>query len=214
MNKAKVGDKVRLVNKPLWVGEYEDGDTGVVVDRDSWGNACAREDHVLVLLDKGWNQVYTVHENEIQVVNTKCAFTNLKPSAEEVRENILSLRIERERLNVAISDIDKQEAEALSRVLDSGWFVLHEIRVKPSEKKVLYAEDIEEDMTDRRNWKVGDVFVCTDWNNPETYLTGDVCHMVGIEDDIWPILKSCRSGHSNGIALTERFKFLYRPVNN
>ena len=37
MSVFKVGDKVRIVNKPVWVGVYEEGDTGVVVDRDGEG---------------------------------------------------------------------------------------------------------------------------------------------------------------------------------
>lgn len=209
MNKVKVGDKVRLVNKPVWVGAYQEGDTGVVVDRDSYGNACVREDHVLILLDKGCNQFYTVHENEIQVVNTAGAFNNLKPSAEEVRENILSLRSERERHKVAISDIDKQESEMLELLKEMG-FVLHDLPVKSSGKTVLYAEDIEEDMSDPNNWKVGDVLEQTYYAFKDKYTK-----ITEIKDGRW--FTQDKDGDSSWGAYSEmlaNFKFHSRPVNS
>lgn len=209
MNKAKVGDKVRIINKPLWVGAYQDGDTGVVVDRDSYGNACVREDHVLVLLDKGCNQFYTVHENEIHVVNTASAFNNLKPSAEEIRENILSLRSERERHNVAISDIDNQETEMLELLKEMG-FVLHEEVVKNCGKTVLYAEDIEEDMSDPNNWKVGDILEQTYYTFKDKYTK-----ITEIEDGKW--FKQDKDGDSSWSTysgMLANFKFHSRPVNS
>ena len=211
MNKVKVGDKVRIINKPLWVGAYQDGDTGVVVDRDSYGNACVREDHVLVLLDKGCNQFYTVHENEIQVVNTTSTFNNLKPSAEEVRENILSLRIERERLKASISDIDKQEVEMLELLKEMG-FVLHEEVVKTCGKTVLYAEDIEEDMADPLNWKVGDrVKVAANVDSKYCEL-GDVFEVSGVGLGGWVHVQQDSTGSPNTIN-PSILKFHSRPVN-
>lgn len=217
MAKAKVGDRIKIVAAENPGGVYDNADTGVVEKVEDNG-VYVEFDHT----DKYGTKIgFFVYHTEYEVVNSsnvafrnqKNQHNNLKPSAEEVRENILSLRIERERLKESLSGIDKQEAEMLELLKEMG-FVLHEITVKSGEKVVLYAEDIEEDMTDRGNWKVGDVFVCTNWDNAKTYRAGDVCHMVGIEDDIWPILKSNRTGYSTGIALTERFKFLYRPVNN
>lgn len=195
MTKAKVGDRIKIVAAEQSCGEYHNGDTGVIEEVEEHGVNVVF-DHT----DKHGTKIrFFVYHTEYEVVNSSSvAFSNqksqrnsLKPSAEEVRENILALRIERERIKMSISDIDNQEAEMLELLKEMG-FVLHEEVVKTCGKRVLYAEDIEEDMTDRRNWKVGDVFICTNWDNPETYLTGDVCDMVGIESGIWPILKSRR----------------------
>lgn len=217
MNKAKVGDRIKIVAAEQCCGEYHNGDTGVVEEVEDNG-VYVEFDHT----DKYGTKIsFFVYHTEYKVVNySNVTFNNqhtqsdsLKPSAEEIRENILLLRIERERLKAGISDVDKKESEMVQLLKDMG-FVLHEPHVEPVKKTVLYVEDIEEDMTDRRNWKVGDVFVCTNWDNPETYLTGDVCDMTGMENEIWPILKSRRSGYSDGIALVEDFKFLHRPINN
>ena len=86
-------------------------------------------------------------------------------TAESLRKYILTLREEREELVKQLEGIDDKENDAIQKLAGLG-FVLYEDNVSEetaaTEKKtVLYAEDIEEDMTDSRNWKVGDIIVAT-----------------------------------------------------
>ena len=112
MNKAKVGDRIKIVATEQSCGEYRNGDTGVVEGIEEKG-VYVKFDHA----DKYGTKIrFFVYYREYEVMNSSNdTFSNqhtkpnsVKPCAEQIRENILSLRIERERLKVAISDVDKQ----------------------------------------------------------------------------------------------------------
>ena len=204
MNKAKVGDRIKIIAAEDSCVEYNNGDTGVVEEVEDHG-VYVEFDHY----DEDETKInFFVYHTEYEVIESS---NNLKPSAEEIRENILSLRIEREHLNVAISDIDKQEAEMLE-LLKEMEFILHESPVKSS-KTVLYAEDIEEDMNDPLNWKVGDrVKVAVDVDSKYCEL-GDVFEVSGVGLGGWVRVQQDSKGLPNTIN-PSILKFHSRPVNN
>lgn len=210
--KAQIGDKVRLVNKPVWVGVYKEGDTGKVVKTDEKGYY-ATEGYVLVRLDKGFKRIYSIPHGQYEViqdvdstenkgtpqdilsaVNTVLSVNSIEePSAESLRNSILNVREQRNTLLMEITALDKEEVELVEKLKQQG-FVLYEQNepetLATEKKAVLHAEDIEEDMTDPKNWKVGDVIECINrWLAPvgtldviqsvdDTYLyrtTGDYC---------------------------------------
>lgn len=91
-------------------------------------------------------------------------------SAESLRNSILDIHSKREALQKEISLLDEQEKEAVEKLKEQG-FVLYEGNVSKesavTEKKVvLYAEDIEEDMTNYENWKNGDILEVIAHGNP------------------------------------------------
>lgn len=220
MTEAKVGDKVRLVNKPVWVGAYEEGETGVVIERDIFGDA-APYGHILVALDKGVDRTYNIPHGQYEVIenDAETSFLDRKEehcpnkdapasSAEAIRDNILRIREKRNDLKMEIIALDKEEAELVEKLKQQG-FVLYEQNVPETlatqssaateKKTVLYAEDIEEDMSDPKNWKVGDMIVCINrWIAPvgtldviqavdNSYLyrtTGD-CYALDTVSGIW-----------------------------
>lgn len=216
MNKAKVGDRIKIVAAEQSCGEYHNGDTGVVEEVEENG-VYTEFDHY----DEDGTKIhFFVYHTEYEVVkSSNVAFSNqknqhnsLKPSAEQIRENILSLRIERERLKVAISDIDKQEAEMLELLKEMG-FVLHEEVVKTCGKTVLYAEDIEEDMNDPLNWKVGDRVKVAASVGSKYCEIGDVFEVSGVELGGWVRVQQDSAGLPNTID-PSILKFHSRPVNN
>lgn len=206
----KAGDKVRLVNKPIWVGAYKEGDIGVVVDQDSFGFS-ATIGYVLVALDNG---VYSIPHGQYEAIenDAETSFLDRKEehrsnkdapasSAEAIRDNILRIREKRNDLKMDIITLDKEEADCVEKLKNLG-FVLHEEAssgASKEEKTVLYADDIEEDMSDPKNWKVGDMIVCINrWIAPvgtldviqavdNSYLyrtTGD-CYALDTVSGIW-----------------------------
>lgn len=213
MDKIKVGDRIKIVAAEYSCGEYHNGDTGVIEEVEKHGVNVVF-DHT----DKHGTKIrFFVYHTEYEVVNSSgVAFSNqksqrnsLKPSAEEVRENILALRSERERHNLAVSDIDKQEAEMLDLLKEMG-FVLHESPVKSSGKTVLYAEDIGEDISDPNNWKVGDILEQTCYTFKDKYTK-----ITEIEDGKWFTQdKDGDSSWSTYSGMLANFKFHYRPVNS
>ena len=72
-------------------------------------------------------------------------------TAESLRNSILSLQQERVSLQEKIEQNIAQEKSLTEKLKELGFLLVDET------KTVLYAEDIEEDMTDPCNWKVGDV---------------------------------------------------------
>ena len=129
-------------------------------------------------------------------------------AAEEVRENILSLRQERENLQSKISEIDNQEAEMLELLKEMGY----ESPVKSS-KTVLYAEDIEEDMNDPLNWKVGDRVKVAAGVGSKYCEIGDVFEVSGVGLGGWVRVQQDSAGLPNTIN-PSILKFHSRPVNN
>ena len=157
--------------------------------------------------DSDWFKPY--EEKEVKVENAV--------TAESLRNSILSLQEERVSLQEQIEQNIAQE-KALTEQLKELGFLLVESEEQPTnviDKKnaVLYAEDIEEDMTDSRNWKVGDV------------ITGNMCYSFdGLEVKISKIIYNgegfeCTKNYETDDDFAYFFsaddsKFLYRPVTN
>lgn len=206
MTKFKAGDFVKLVNT---YGLYPDQNYGEDVRLELGETYPVTEiDGDLICLMKSDGTTESCFPYRVALVTGG-------QTAESLKETILSIRQEREQTLSKLKDLDAQEAEAISQLNTLGFSLFEEGKVKSSPSKtVLYAEDIEEDMTDPKNWKVGDIFVCLKWYAPgdsETYRAGDMCEMVGLEDGKWPELKSPR-GYVTGIAPTDCFMFHSRPV--
>lgn len=105
--------------------------------------------------DSDWFKFY--EEKEVKVVNTM--------TAESLRNSLLSLQQERASLQDQIEQNIAQEKALTQQLKELGFLLVNENDASNNtveEKKiVLYAKDIEEDMKDPRNWKVGDVIVAT-----------------------------------------------------
>ena len=91
--------------------------------------------------DSKWFKL--IDEKEVKVENAV--------TAESLRNSILSLQQERVSLQEKIEQNIAQEKSLTEKLKELGFLLVDET------KTVLYAEDIEEDMTDPCNWKVGDV---------------------------------------------------------
>ena len=149
----KIGDKVVVVIAlPAFEGTYKNGDVGVI-------DEISHKLHGYVLREDGyrmnvyWEEVEPYEEKEVNVENTL--------TAESLRKSILSLQQERVSLQEKIEQNIAQEKSLTEQLKELG-FLLVETKGQPTNvvdetKTVLYAEDIEEDMTDHYNWKVGDV---------------------------------------------------------
>lgn len=155
MSKFEIGDKVVVVDaKPVY-DTYKNGDTGVVVAYDecsAMAGYVRREDGVLM----------NVYWHEVELVEGEKDSTG----AESLRNSILDIRSKREALQKEILRLDEQEKEAVEELKELG-FVLYENNVSKEldvkevvateNKAVLYADDIEEDMSSCENWKKGDI---------------------------------------------------------
>ena len=151
-----------------------------------------------------WFKPY--EEKEVKVENTM--------TAESLRNSILSLQQERVSLQEQIEQNITQE-KSLTEQLKWLGFLLVENKGQPTnvvdeKKAVLYAEDIEEDMTDSRNWKKGDFVSVINRDRGDPFELGDVVKL----------LEACKtpycSGekHSKWAMLSEQLKFHSRPVTN
>lgn len=186
--KAQIGDKVRLVNKPVWVGAYEEGETGVVIERDVFGDA-APYGHILVALDKGVDRTYNIPHGQYEVIenDAETSFLDRKEehcpnkdapasSAEAIRDNILRIREKRNDLKMEIIALDKEEADCVEKLKNLG-FVLHEEAssgASKEEKTVLYDYETEEDISDPENWQAGDFVEAIRTSADGAYLAGEV----------------------------------------
>lgn len=151
MAKFKVGDRICIVNPADTYGEYEAGDEGEITSIEEKG-VSVFFDHY----EEGCGSMY-VRNEEYEVIATDGS----KTTAESLRNSILDIRSKREALQKEILLLDDQEKETVEKLKEHG-FVLYEDNVSKEsviiEKKVmLYAEDIEEDMTNPKNWVVGDL---------------------------------------------------------
>ena len=153
-----------------------------------------------------WFKPY--EEKEVKAENTV--------TAESLRNSILSLQQERVSLQEWIEQNIAQE-KALTEQLKELGFLLVEGKEQPTnivdeKKSVLYAEDIEEDMTDPYNWQVGDIL------EQEEY---------SFKDKLTPITKIdngqwwTRDNDAPGVSsygtydnMKSKFKFHSRPVVN
>ena len=150
MAKFKIGDKVVVVDADSVHDTYKNGDTGVVVAYDVCPDLAGdvrREDGVI--MNVYWSEVELVEG----VTNTI--------TAESLRNSIFNIRSKREALQKEILQLEEQEKEAVEKLKEQG-FVLYEDNVskEPAAKEskaVLYAEDIEEDMSSCENWENGDI---------------------------------------------------------
>lgn len=163
---VKVGDRIRITNPIESFGEYRIGDLGVV---KSVGMSTGGVIGVDVQFDHFCEgcSIY-VYPEEFELVEED-------DSAETIRSNILSIRERRNDLLMEITALGKEEAKLVEKLKERG-FVLYEQNepeTHATEKKtVLYAEDIEEDMTNPKNWKVGDFVKVI---STKSYYLGDLC---------------------------------------
>lgn len=146
-------------------------------------------------------------------------------SAEFLRNSILDIRSKREALQEEILRLDEQEKEAVEKLKRQG-FVLYEDNVSKeldvkelvaTEKKtVLYAYEIEEDMTDPENWEIGDLVEAIYNSSDSAYRAGEVYEISWLQ---WRSVDDCVVSTSldsnecstNGWGSTN-FKFHSRPV--
>lgn len=214
--KAQIGDKVRLVNKPIWVGAYKEGDIGTVVPENGRGEL--PEGYVLVELDEGSGSsgIYMIPHGQYEViVDEQKKGSPEYPlekdiSAETIRSNILSIREKRNDLLMEIKALDKEEADCVEKLKNLG-FVLHEEAssgASKEEKTVLYAEDIEEDMNDPKNWKVGDLVTVIENDVLDPFSDGEVVEL--LEACETPFCKG--EGHSKWAMTWGQLKFHSRPL--
>lgn len=226
----KAGDKVRLVNKPIWVDAYKEGDTGTIISRDLVTGDSAPEGCVLVALD-GQSTPYSIPHGQYEVIKNDAdtSFPNRKEechsnkdvstsSAEAVRDNILRIREKRNNMKMEITTLDKEEAECVEKLKQQG-FVLYEQNepetLDTEKKTVLYAEDIEEYMSDPKNWDEGDIIECTknEWITFEKFNVGETYEIFQIKEEndvVWLSLFDDEGRLMN--APSGEFKFRYRPL--
>lgn len=147
--------------------------------------------------DSEWFKL--IDEKEVKVENAV--------TAKSLRNSILSLQQERVSLQEKIEQNTAQEKSLTEQLKELGFLVVDET------KTVLYAEDIEEDMTDPCNWKVGDVIT------GESGYTFDG-EPVKIRNIIYQgKYFECTKEFDQGDDFKYHFsaqdsKFLYRPVVN
>ena len=130
-------------------------------------------------------------------------------TAESLKELIFSIRQEREQTLSKLKDLDAQEAEAISQLNALGFSLFEEEKADNSSlETVLYAEDIEEDMTDPKNWRVGDVLEQHKYFFKATYTP-----IVEILQDEWYTEdKDGESSFGDYDSMRNDFKFHSRPV--
>lgn len=202
-NKFKVGDKVVVVDAKSIYDTYKNGDTGVVVAYDSWSASAGyvrRED----------GELMNVYWSEVELIEGE----KDSNGAESLRNSILSLQQERVSLQEQIEQNIAQEKSLTEQLKELG-FLLVESEEQPAnvvdkKKAVLYAEDIQEDMTDSRNWKKGDFVSVINVDRGDPFELGDVVKL----------LEACESPycsgerHSKWAMTSEQLKFHSRPVVN
>lgn len=206
MTKFKVGDVVTPAyvdegmhswlikgNKYIVESYYEEGFVDVSGEFNGMG-------HCTLGWDVGWFTLATPSEQ----------FTE---TAESLKALIFSLRKEREQTLSKLKGLDTQEVEAISQLNALGFSLFEEGKVNSSPSKtVLYVEDIEEDMTDPENWKVGDMIQCVDGKGWERWIgEGEVAEMV---EPLSPMLhlKTKYGLQWFGSMHYQDFKFHSRPL--
>lgn len=219
MTKFKVGDRVVVVESRPDVNEdnYSNGDFGRVVKLAPW-----KEAWIETIMESGddTGKVCTMYTYEVALVplettsvESDTVSIEKETSAESLRNSILEVRSKREELQKEVLQLDDQEKEALEKLKEQG-FVLYEGNVSKepviTEKKaVLYAEDIEEDMTNYENWKNGDILEVITHNDPTVPFGALVKHVDA--DGCWSPYTS--SEHHNCWSIADCYlKFHSRPI--
>ena len=177
MSGVKIGDKVVVVDAQDFSGDYRNGDVAVVVYVYANGDIEVRFDHYTY--DQGFNDHY-LYNSEYRVFQQRLDMDGQKTTAESLKETIFSIRQEREHTLTKLKSLDTQEDEAISQLKTLGFSLFKKGKADTSHPKtVLYAEDIEEDMTDPENWKVGDMIRCVNGSGWERWIDeGEVAAMV------------------------------------
>lgn len=136
-------------------------------------------------------------------------------TAESLRNSILSLQQQRVSLQEQIEQNIAQEKSLTEQLKELGFLLIESkeqiTNVVDEKKSVLYAEDIEEDMTDYRNWERGDVLEVITHDNPRVPFGALVKHD-DRDGDGSPFTKSEYS--SKWAIDSEYLKFHSRPVKN
>lgn len=210
MSGVKIGDKVVVVDAQDTGGGYKNGDVAVVVHVYMNGSIDVQFDHYMY--DQDFDEHY-LYGSEYRVFQQHLVKEGQKTTAEGLKQVILSIQQEREQALYKLKDLDIQEAEAISQLNALGFSLFEEGEVKSSPSKtMLYAEDIEEDMTDPENWKVGDMIRCVNGAGWEHWIDeGEVAEMVK------PLslalhLKTRYGFQCFGSRYYQDFKFHSRPV--
>ena len=202
MVKFKVGDVVKLVNiDGLYSSQpyggnvrLELGETYPVVEVDG--------DLIRVMKSNG--EVEGCYPYRVELVAEE-------QTAEGLKNTILSIRQEREQTLSTLKDLDTQEAEAISQLNTLGFSLFEEGKVdSPLSETALSAEYIEEDMTDPKNWEVGDVIESID---RAIAPLGSLATVIEVGNDT--IYRSGGEGFSSGSFYSHSldiWKFHSRPM--
>ena len=177
MSGVKVGDKVVVIDAQETGGDYKNDDVAVVVYVYASGSIEVQFDHYMY--DQDFDEHY-LYGSEYRVFQQHLVKEGQKTTAEGLKQVILSIRQEREQTLSKLKDLDAQEAKAISQLNALGFSLFEEGEVSSSPPKtVLYAEDIEEDMADPKNWKVGDIILYINEAGWERWIDeGEVVEMV------------------------------------
>lgn len=211
--------------------KFKPGDVVVCTEKDSdalEGNFLSHGQSYLVIEIGAYDKFEGCFLLEVQNIETRQPASayeyrfSLKQetsnTAESLRNSILSLQQERVSLQEKIEQNIAQK-KALTAQLKELGFLLVESKGQPTNavdetKTVLYAEDIEEDMTDPRNWKVGDLILCVDADGWRGWIDeGEIAEMVE-EFTTLLTLKTKYGVHRFSSSYCEDFKFHSRPITN
>lgn len=139
-------------------------------------------------------------------------------TAESLRNSILSLQQERISLQEKIEQNIAQEKSLVEQLKEMGFVLVEQessssAKAVDEKKAVLYAEDIEEDMTDHRNLQVGDVIECL---RPTLYPSGTLATVSKVDGDTIhrKVPGEKVEGNFNFESFGEIWKFHSRPVVN
>ena len=240
MIKAKVGDRICIVDPKDTFGEYEKGDCGVVAalnmdvegrlgvdvkfDKYEDGHTMYVYPEEFVVIEKDVSTSFPDHKEE-HFANKEAGASSLSrkeerlpskdvpvSSAEAIRDNILRIREKRNDLLMEITALDKEESELVEKLKHQG-FVLYEQNepetLVTEEKAVLYADDIEADMNDPKNWKIGDLIECD--GIPDT-TPGKGYRIVSLSMEDNEVIFIDDVGDKQYRDINSRFKFHSRPL--
>lgn len=216
--KFKVGDVVKLVDiGGLYSSENIYERERLKLNKDY--TVCSVEDNggfIKLIKDSG----------EVEgVFSYRLIHAEPTTTAESLRNSILSLQQERVSLQEKIEKNIAQEKSLTERLKELGFLLVESkqqtIGVVDEKKSVLYAEDIEEDMGDSRNWKSGDVLEVIKNNSNLGYWVGTKAKVVKtlenyiefqFEDEYNVRHQELNSPGAD--FMKEYFKFHSRPITN
>lgn len=155
MTKFKVGDVVKLVNVDGLYSSQNYGDDVRLELGETY--PVVEVGGSLIVLMKSDGTTEGCLPYRVELVTRKQLVTR-EQTAESLKNNILSIRQEREQALSRLKALNTQEAEAILQLNALGFSLFEEGKTGSSPSKtVLYAEDIEEDMTNSENWENGDI---------------------------------------------------------